>query len=629
MAEIVWDRFEVPHIFARDAPDLFCAFGHAQMRNHANLILRLIGQARGRAAEYWGAGYLHTDRWVHMMGIPERARQWQASQSPEFGQWLAAFVSGINSYGQGHLDEIDDAVRVVLPITVEDVLAHAQRVVNFAFVVNLATLSSLVEGQPNPTTTIQAPAPGAGETLGIDGRSFGANPSNVPGSNAWAIGPRMSAGGSAMLLTNPHLPWSDMFRLFEADLHAPAIDAYGITLVGLPVLTMAFNNSLGWSHTVNTYRGWTLYDLQIVAGGYMLDGDVKPFEVSRKTLLVRQPDGTCREEPLILRQSLHGPVIATRNGRAFALRVAGLDRSRGLEQWWKMTAAGTLDEFEAALADMQIPMFTVIYADRKGNILHFYNGQIPVRPFNPPRDWDNIVPGDRSGTLWRKTHEYKELPRVVNPLSGWLQNSNDPPWTTTLPPALDPDDYPVYVAPRGPMNMRARRAIRLLTTRQTLSLEEMIHDKYAADVELAEHVLDDLVAAALADTRATVRRAGAVLAAWDRRADIESRGAVLFAYWAEAMDYSQSRGTPPEALWKTAWTQAEPSTTPRGLANPAGAATVLATIAAKVEAVYGALDVSWGKVFQHPRTGIVSSRAAGTAIRQPLNFRIPCGRSFC
>jgi len=59
------------------------------------------------------------------------------------------------------------------------------------------------------------------------------------------------------------------------------------------------------------------------------------------------------------------------------------------------------------------------------------------------------------GYLWDEIHAYAELPRVLDPPTGWLQNANDPPWTTTLPPVLDPDDYPAYMAPRGWMGLRS------------------------------------------------------------------------------------------------------------------------------------------------------------------------------
>ena len=52
--EILWDRYGIPHIFAPDHPSLFYAYGYAQMEAHAELLLRLYAQARGRGAEFYG-----------------------------------------------------------------------------------------------------------------------------------------------------------------------------------------------------------------------------------------------------------------------------------------------------------------------------------------------------------------------------------------------------------------------------------------------------------------------------------------------------------------------------------------------------------------------------------------------
>src|SRR5678816_1279862 len=65
-AEILWDRYGIPHIFAVDRESMFYAHGWAQMHNQANLLLRLYGESRGRAAEYWGPSYLELDRWVQL-----------------------------------------------------------------------------------------------------------------------------------------------------------------------------------------------------------------------------------------------------------------------------------------------------------------------------------------------------------------------------------------------------------------------------------------------------------------------------------------------------------------------------------------------------------------------------------
>jgi len=116
--EILWDTYGIPHIYARDNEQLFYGFGWAQAQSHGNLILRLYGQGRGRAAEYWGEDYLDSDRWVRTMEIPTRAQVWYAAQSPEFRRYLDAFAKGVNAYVQAHPEAIADEVEAVLPIKV-------------------------------------------------------------------------------------------------------------------------------------------------------------------------------------------------------------------------------------------------------------------------------------------------------------------------------------------------------------------------------------------------------------------------------------------------------------------------------------------------------------------------------
>jgi len=565
--EILWDTYGIPHIYGKDVKSLFHAFGWAQTQSHGNLLLRLYGQARGQAAEYWGQKYLASDRWVRTMGIPTRSRKWYEAQNPVFRSYLDAFAAGINAYARAHAESIDDEVKVVLPVNGEDVLAHLQRVLHFTFVVDPESVPSLDRQQQAHNTPLPA-----------------------RGSNGWAIAPSRSASGNAMLLANPHLPWSDLFLWYEAQLTAPGFDAYGAALVGVPVLSIAFNNNLGWTHTVNVHDGWDAYELTLVDGGYQLDGKVKTFQTETQTLKIKQDDGTLRQEPFKVQSSVHGPVIATKDNKAIALRVVGLEQPGAIEQWWQMAGAKNLDEFETALKRLQIPMFTVMYADRAGHILHLFNGQVPVRSQGNFADWEGSIPGDTSTTVWTKTHPYQDLPRVLDPPSGWLQNANDPPWTTTFPQAIAPEDYPPYIAPRGPMEFRAQRSAQMLAEDKQISFEEMVKYKHSTRMELADRLLDDLIPAAQQQGSELARRAVSVLKAWDRQANADSRGAVLFAFWAEAMDTDR--------LFATPWKAEAARTTPDGLANPAGAVATLEAVARKVETTYGSLDVPWGEVFR-------------------------------
>lgn len=569
--EILWDSWGVPHIYGKDAEGLFQAFGWAQMQSHGDLILRLYGQARGQAAEYFGEKYLESDKYVRTMGIPRRGSNWYEEQNPTMRRYLDAFAAGINAYAKEHADQINDEVEQVLPVNGVDVLAHVQRVINFTFVVNRESVASLSSRRP------------------------------AAGSNAWAVAPSHSASGNAMLLANPHLPWSDLFLWYEAQLTAPEIDAYGVALVGMPMLAIAFNNNLGWTSTVNTHDGWDAYELTLADGGYLFDGSVRPFETETQTLKVKQADGTQREEQLVVQRSIHGAIVAQKEGKAVALRVVGLDQPDIMGQFWDMARASNLSEFEAALQRLQLPMFNIIYSDRDGHILYLFNAQVPIHSQGDWKYWQGVVPGDTSATLWTKTHPYTDLPRVLDPPSGWLQNANDPPWTTTFPPALNSSDYPSYIAPHF-MHFRAQRSARMLMESQKLSFEQMIADKFSSRMELADRILDDLIPAARQLGGELGKQAADVLEAWDRKADAESRGAVLFALWAQSMQ--------PFNWFTTPWNEETPITTPDGLSDPATAVNVLKAVAVTVKSLYGSLDVPWGEVARL-RYGNVDLPASG------------------
>jgi acyl-homoserine-lactone acylase len=569
--EILWDTWGVPHIYGKSDGELFHAFGWAQMHSHGDLIMRLYAQARGRAAEYLGENYLDSDKYVRTMGIPERAKEWYQAQNPAMRGYLDAFAAGMNAYAQEHPDQINNELKSVLPVDGVDVLAHVQRVIHFNFMINPQSVEAL-----------------------------SSRPSSA-GSNAWAIAPSKSASGNAMLLANPHLPWSDFYLWYETQLTAPGMDAYGVTLVGMPILAIAFNESLGWTVTVNTHDGWDAYELTLADQGYRWDGKVRPFETETQTLKVKQANGTLREEPFVVTRSLHGPIVAQQDGKAVAVRVVGLDQPNMMEQLWGMARASQLSEFEAALERLQLPMFNILYADHQGHILYVFNGQVPIHPKGNWNDWQGVVPADTSATLWTKTHPYQDLPRVLDPPSGWLQNANDPPWTVTFPPALNPNNYPSDMAPRF-MHWRAQRSAKLLMEKEKISFEQMIADKFSSRLELADRVLDDLIEAARQSGSELANQAADILQAWDRNADADSRGTALFAAWARTM--------PAQNRYANPWNENSPLTTPNGLADPEGAVKVLETAATTVKLLYGAMDVPWGQVARL-RYGKVDLPASG------------------
>lgn len=564
--EILWDKFGVAHVYAREAEGLFFGYGYAQMRSHGNLVLKLYGESRGRAAEYWGEPFLANDRWVQLNEVPERAQQWYEQQTPEFRRCLDAFAAGMNAYAERHPEALDPERRRVLPITGLDPLQHVHRIVHFTYLSSATRLANTI-GQAS-----------AGSAAGA--------------SNAWAIAPARTAAGHSLLLMNPHLPWSDWSTYYEAHLVMPGANLYGASQIGFPVLRFMFSDVLGFTQTVNNLDGSDLYRLTLRDDGYIFDGEVRPFRQTEKTLVVRQADGTQRAVPLVIRQTVHGPVVWDRDGLVLAMRTVGLDRPHLLEQYWQMGLARDLDEFQAQLRRLQVPTFNITYADRAGHILYFYNGTMPRRATGDVKFWNGLIPGDTSATLWTEIHSYEDLPKLIDPPTGWVQNSNDPPWSSTYPGTLNPQDHPAYFPARDfNFSFRTVNSLRLLHGNDRFTFEQMVADKHSTRLELADRILPDLLAAAKAHGTERARRAAAVLDAWDRTSDQASRGALLFQLWA-----TRQFGLVPSLRtgFAVPLDTARPFDTPRGLKDPVAAARLLDEAAEETERRYGSLEARWG-----------------------------------
>jgi acyl-homoserine-lactone acylase len=574
-AEILWDTWGVPHIYAKDINGAARAFGWAQMQNHGNLLLHQVARARGRSAEYFGKDLLSSDKVQRTMGLYSLAKEWRQEQSAAFGQYLEAFVRGINEYGAENLDKLEPEVRAVLPVTSIDIVAHAGRLI-FEFMAATGCYDA------------------------FDDSLFAS-------SNGWAIGPSHSSTGHSMLLANPHLPWNGDATWVEAQIVSPEYDVYGATLVGLPVIGIGFNHLLGWTHTVNMIDGCDLYTIVPEGDGYRFGGEKRTFTIETQTLKVRNRGrgGGTSDMSLEVRRAVQGPVVE-KDGKLLAVRAAGFEvspMSGLLEEWWAMGRATNLHEFQAALERQQIPMFNVIYADAEGHIMLVCNGDVPIRPKGDAAFWAHPVAGDDPSLVWERVHPYGDLPKTLDPPSGWVQNSNSAPWYMTIP-FLNPRDYPAYMSfppssPEGALSPREASGLRMLTQFSKISFNTLLEDKYSTRSELAEQVLDDLVAAAEEYGSDRARRAAAVLHKWDRKTDAESRGAALFAEWKMQMD---KRGN--SFPYAQSFDPKRPLQTPHGLEDPKTAAAALDAAAEKLQSMAGRLDVAWGDLYRLRRGSV-------------------------
>jgi acyl-homoserine-lactone acylase len=600
-ADVKWDTYGVPHIVASTNEAAFYAFGWAQMRSHGNLLLDLYGKARGRAAEYWGPSHLDADVLVQKLEIPQNAQAAYAAQDAEFKRYVDRFVAGMNAYAASNPSAVKPANRAVLPLVPTDVFAHLQSTMELGFIGRNTLRSKEVATKAEPT-----------------------------GSNAFAIAASRSASRRAMLVGNPHLPWNGFYTFYEAHLRIKGRDFYGATLIGLPVLTLAFNDTLGWTHTSNYVDGADLYEVAMRDDDhYTFGGKVLPLRKRTHTFAVREGDAL-QQRTQTIAYTVQGPVMGRTGEKAYAYRSTRALYPRLFKQYWQMVQATNLAEFNKALQLMQIPLFNIIYADRAGHIMYRWNGLLPQRTVGDAKFWGGTVPGHSADTLWTRTFGLARLPHVIDPPSGWLQNSNDAPWTSTWPALLHPSRFPVFVTPAELMELRSQQIVNVLSeaSRQPLTFDAVKAIKFTNRMELADRVLDELLRTAEAATFTGERgdlltRARGVLAAWDRTVDADSRGAVLFRAWVQRM---------------TAEMFAEPSSferplsSPRGLKNPAQAVERLILAAEHVTKRYGALDVKWGDVYRLQR-GTFDAPASGgpsyLGIFHTIEFREgPDGRFY-
>ena len=445
--EILWDTYGVPHIYASNEYDLHKAYGWAQMKNHGNLILRVYGESRGKSAEYWGTNYKR-DKMLHLMNLPTTAIKTYKNLTAKEKSLIEAFTQGVNDYVKANPTKIDNKYKVVLPIKPTDIYAHMLRGVYYEFLAD---------------------------------NEFNKSQGWEKGSNAWAIAPKNTKNGNALLLANPHLPWSDnyaSYKFFEAHYNLNGKNIYGVTLIGFPIISIAFNDHLGWTHTVNTLDNTDLYELKIQDGKYLLDGKYLDFKIDTKILKAKQKDGSIKVDTLTRMLSKHGVVVSEKGDKALALRFPYMDNPpHVLQQWYDMGQATNFKEFETALKQNAVGLFNVIYADKTGNIFYSFLGNLPDKK-GEWKDWRKTVSGDTSELIWDSYHTYDEFPKLMNPKSGWLQNANEGPYTSTIPQEIDYKAYDKDIS-KNNMGFRPQQSASLLQHKTALTLEELVKLKHS------------------------------------------------------------------------------------------------------------------------------------------------------
>ncbi|MBO0722546.1 MAG: penicillin acylase family protein, partial [Blastocatellia bacterium] len=176
-----------------------------------------------------------------------------------------------------------------------------------------------------------------------------------------------------------------------------------------------------------------------------------------------------------------------------------------------------------------------IFADADGDIAYFHGNFIPKR--NPQFDWTKPVDGSDPATDWHGLLSVDETPKLLNPASGWLYNSNDSPWSAAGPSSPKKADYPVYVD-SGVESARGQHAVRVLQGKKDFTLDSLIAAAFDSYLPWFEKTIPALVKAwdRLPDSdplKAKTAEQIALLRAWDLRWSVTSIPTSLAVFWGD------------------------------------------------------------------------------------------------
>jgi acyl-homoserine lactone acylase PvdQ len=522
---IIRDTYGVPHIYG--PTDASVVFGHAyaQAEDNFEQVEYNTLYALGRSAELSG----ERDWWDNLLArsfeIPRLAREEYARATPQMRAIYDAYASGLNYYMQQNPEKRSKLIDRFEPWHTLAMLRARYWLAEFIWDTGLQRRELKIGDyrfNPQPSSSNEEePAPWE---------------ERVQGSNMWAIAPSKSASGNAMLFINPHVGFFGPYTYYEAHLHSDeGLRFSGTGRHGFPLPYIGHNERLGWSHTDNYFDHGDLYAETFDKANDPLSyrygsGHRKATEWTETVRVL--VDGKLQERTVTLRKTHHGPVVGERDGKPLAVRLAKASEGGWYDQWYAMARAQNLTQFRAALDRVAIPYMNIVYADADKNIFYIYNGVVPRRSLE--FDWRKAVDGSDPRTEWQGYHSARELPQILNPASGYVQNTNSTPFTVTTGSGLDSTRFPRYMVGTEGDNTRAQMSRRVLTEREKFTFEQWSVAATDTRVQMAESAIPRLKTAFDSlRTRDAARAAKlephvASLLAWDRRSAVASTEMTLF-----------------------------------------------------------------------------------------------------
>ena len=456
--EIIRDSYGVPHINGKTDADTAYGLAFAHAEDDFSTIQDVVAMTRGRYGALAGSDGAKVDYVMHLLGARETAEKRYMELSPEVRAVAEAYAAGVNHYASKHPEEV--RLSKLFPVTGQDIVTGFVLRAPFFYGLD-AAIGALTEGKPLPKESAAPMTP------------IGRDP-EMNGSNAFAIAPKRMADGKTWLISNSHQPYEGQVAWYEAVTHSgEGLHMAGALFPGSPFVLLGHNRHLGWTNTVNRPDLIDVYKLVMNKAGdqYRYDGKWMPLSSKRVWLPVKMGPFNL-PVPQTVYRSIHGPVIKNDKG-TFAIRYAGIDNVKVVEQYYRNTKATNWDEWTKSMAIGGIPATNFIYADKTGRVAYIYNALFPDR--KPGYDYTKLLPGDTSAAMWEGPVGFDRYPKIVDPASGFVQNANNTPFLAAGPGSeMDRSAYSPYLGIELGMTNRGLRATELLAADTSITPQELL-----------------------------------------------------------------------------------------------------------------------------------------------------------
>ncbi|MBT2584012.1 penicillin acylase family protein [Planococcus sp. ISL-109] len=480
------DEVGVPHIQAANDADLYRAQGYVQAQDRLFQMDLSRRQASGRLAEVIGEAAVDTDKYFRTFSLRAAGEASWQGYGDNAKQVLEWYAQGVNAYIEEAQEDGRLSYEFALlgyepePWTPVDSLAIGKFMAYDlgghwnSLAVRHWALNEFPEDKARELFIRypeEAPAilkANRKQPVTVAG-AF--DPSLIPpefnGSNNWVVSGSKTESGMPLLADDPHLGLSTPSIWYQMHLQSPEQNVSGVIFAGIPGIILGHNETIAWGVT---NVGPDVQDLYIEIPNpdnpteFRYDGEWEQAQVRKEPIKVKDGE-TIDFEVLVTR---HGPVVSPvlyeeeSPSAVFSMQWTALEPTLELQAVLNFNKAENWEQFETALEDFQAPAQNFVFASTDGTIAYKANGRIPIRKQG---DGQLPVPGDSSEYGWDGYVPFDELPRSVNPESGFIATANN---------QVVDDSYPHHITDFWAQPYRYERIAQVLGGSDKLTAEDMM-----------------------------------------------------------------------------------------------------------------------------------------------------------